>query len=109
MFKFDIVGMSQAVVQYVMILSVSRASNFPNLLAPRAGGFRSLMSCPETLCHDCAAMAAAIVAPLWLLFGTTKYSLVYDVDTSHRRRKKRPVTELVLAKRSEAFRRRKSP
>ena len=46
MFKFDIVGMSQAVVQYVMILSVSRASNFPNLLAPRASGFRSLMSCP---------------------------------------------------------------
>ena len=46
MFKFDIVGMSQAVVQYVMILSVSRASNFTNLLAPRASGFRSLMSCP---------------------------------------------------------------
>ena len=39
--------MSQAVVKYVMILSVSRASNFPNLLAPRASGFRSLMSCPE--------------------------------------------------------------
>ena len=38
--------MSQAVVQYVMILSVSRASNFPNLLAPRATGFRSLMSSP---------------------------------------------------------------
>ena len=49
----NIAGISHVFVRYVMILSASWASYFPNLLAPRATGCRTLMSSPALVCDHC--------------------------------------------------------